>query len=79
MKSEDIITLQRELEQYKKDKEQIRNIVGQIGGKVSSKHDTIINIIFIALISILFTSYIQYTSPSPHSLLRRDRDTVCVN
>ncbi len=50
----DIQTLQKELEQFKKEKEAIRNLVGQIGGKASNKRDKVINIIFYILISFLF-------------------------
>ncbi len=51
---EDIKQLQKELNQYKKEKEAIKNIIGQIGGVQSRKRDKIVNIIFISLIAILF-------------------------
>lgn len=43
-----------ELEQFKKQKEQIRKIMGQIGGIKDAKKDKFVNIIFIILILILF-------------------------
>ena len=46
--------LQEELEQYRKEKEKIRDLIGQIGGKASTRRDKIINIVFIAAICILF-------------------------
>ena len=36
-----------ELEQFRKEKDRIRQLVGQIGGKNSEGHDKAINIIFI--------------------------------
>ncbi len=51
---EDIKQLQKELNQYKKEKDTIKNIIGQIGGVQSRKRDKVVNIIFISLIVILF-------------------------
>ena len=45
---------EEELEQYRKEKEKIRNLVGQIGGKSTSKLDTGVNILFIILLVLLF-------------------------
>lgn len=45
--------LKKELEQFKKEKEQIRQIVGQIGGIADTKKDKIINIVFTFLIVLL--------------------------
>ncbi len=50
----EIQSLQEELEQFKKEKEAIRNLVGQIGGNTSSKRYTIVNITFFVLIAFLF-------------------------
>lgn len=44
----------RELEQYRKEKEQIRQIVGQIGGIDDERQDRIVNVIFFILIFALF-------------------------
>ena len=51
---DDAELLRQELEQYKKEKERIRNLLGQIGGNVSKKQTRIINTIFIVLIVLLF-------------------------
>ena len=46
--------LRQELEHYKSEKERIRKIIGQIGGKTSKRRDQVINIVFIALVIFLF-------------------------
>ncbi len=46
--------LMEELEQFRKEKERIRMLVGQIGGKHSQKRDHIINISFIIAMVFLF-------------------------
>jgi len=46
--------LQEELEQFRKEKEKIKNIIGAIGAKSSPRQDKIFNISFIAAIVILF-------------------------
>jgi len=46
--------LKKELEEFKKEKEKIRKLVGAIGGKNSSKFEKIINIAFLILMLILF-------------------------
>ena len=47
--------LMKELEQFRKEKARIRQLVGQIGGKHSQKHDHIINFIFIVAMVVLFS------------------------
>ncbi len=47
--------LLEELEQFRKEKERIRNLVGQIGGKKSGKRDHAVNIGFIIAMLLLFT------------------------
>jgi len=54
MSAEDHQTLIEELEQFRKEKERIRMLVGQIGGKHSQRRDNYINIGFIAAIIVLF-------------------------
>lgn len=54
-KSLDQEALLEELEQFRKEKERIRHLVGQIGGKHSQKHDHVINIVFIAAMVLLLT------------------------
>jgi xanthosine utilization system XapX-like protein len=46
--------LQDELEQFRKEKEQIKRLVGQIGGATTTTRDTAFNVVFIALIAGLF-------------------------
>ncbi len=46
--------LMEELEQFRKEKERIRMLVGQIGGKHSQKRDHIMNIGFIIIMVVLF-------------------------
>ena len=48
--------LKEELEQFKAEKEKIRKLVGQIGGKQSDLHDRIINTSFIIIIVLLFSA-----------------------
>jgi len=50
----DTEALQRELEEFKAEKEKIRMLVGQIGGVRSAERDRIINLVFLTLIGILF-------------------------
>ena len=52
--------LQEELEQYHKEKERIKNIIGAIGARTSTRRDKILNISFIAAIVVLFTLDIMW-------------------
>ncbi|MDO9465605.1 MAG: hypothetical protein Q7J67_09970 [bacterium] len=45
--------LQEELEQFRKEKEKIKNIIGAIGAKTSARQDRILNISFITAIIVL--------------------------
>jgi len=49
----DPIKLKAELDQFKKEKEKIRNLMGQIGGKDAEKQDKIANVIFVMAIVLL--------------------------
>ncbi|MDH3982173.1 MAG: hypothetical protein OES84_04650 [Kiritimatiellaceae bacterium] len=53
MEELDPIKLKAELDQFKKEKEKIRQLMGQIGGKGSEKKDRLVNKIFISAIAIL--------------------------
>ncbi len=44
----------KEIEEYNKEKDQIKAMLGKVGGTSYSKLDTIINIIFLLLISFFF-------------------------
>ncbi|MBD3343670.1 MAG: hypothetical protein GF401_01255 [Chitinivibrionales bacterium] len=46
--------LRQELEHFRAEKEKVRAVVGQIGGKSSAHIDKIVNIIFILAIVVLF-------------------------
>lgn len=46
-------SLEEELEQYKQEKEKIRQLVGRIGGAGSSKRDRVVNIVFLLAIAAL--------------------------
>ena len=50
-KKEEII---REIQEYNKERDEIKNMLGKIGGKSYSKLDTVINIVFLLLISFFF-------------------------
>jgi len=50
----DTRSLEEELEQFKREKEQIRTVIGQIGGVGATRRDQIVNIAFIAAIALLF-------------------------
>lgn len=53
MEELDPIKLKAELDQFKKEKEKIRQLMGQIGGKHQEKHDMVMNWIFIIAITLL--------------------------
>ena len=54
MAATDTEVLREELEQFRKEKEKIRELVGQIGGVASNRRDRVINVVFLAAIAILF-------------------------
>jgi hypothetical protein len=54
MKEEEIKKLQEELEEFQREREAIKSIVGSIGGKLSGKKDKHINIAFIIIITVIF-------------------------
>jgi len=53
MTKPEVKELQEELEQFRKEKEKIKNIIGAIGAKVSTRQDKILNISFIVAITVL--------------------------
>ncbi len=55
MDEREVKLLREELEEFKKEKEQIRQFVGQIGGTGSEKNDKIFNFVFICAIILLFS------------------------
>jgi uncharacterized membrane protein len=57
----DAAALQEELENFKREKEKIRNQIGAIGGAIVSKKDKIINLCFvIAIIILLLTDIMRH-------------------
>lgn len=46
--------LQEELERFRKEKEKVRALIGQVGGKGSARRDKIANIVFLVAIVVLF-------------------------
>ena len=46
--------LQEEIEEYNKERDRIKFVIGKIGGKRYSKSDSVINIVFLVIIAILF-------------------------
>lgn len=53
MEELDPIKLKAELDQFKKEKEKIRQLMGQIGGKGAEKKDRILNWVFISAIVMI--------------------------
>jgi len=47
---EETDALRAELEHYKAERERIRDIVGQIGGKTTKRRDFVINMVFLTLV-----------------------------
>ena len=54
MSEQEIKALQEELEQYRKEKEKIKNIIGTIGGKSMNKYNKVYNTVFIILLVVFF-------------------------
>ncbi len=46
--------LRRELEEFHQEKNRVRDVIGRIGGKVSSRIDTAVNLAFVLIIATLF-------------------------
>lgn len=55
MRDRKIAELTEELKQFQAEKEKIRMIVGQVGGRVTEKNEYILNIVFILMLGLLFT------------------------
>jgi len=54
MSEQEIKALQDELEQYRKEKDKIKSIIGSIGGKSLGKYDKIFNIGFVLFLVLFF-------------------------
>lgn len=53
-RTEETMSLEEELEQFKSEKEKIRSLVGQIGGKDQRRIDALVNTVFFTGITGLF-------------------------
>ena len=53
MNEAETASLKEEMEQFRQEKERIRVVVGQIGGKRTNKRDRIINIVFVVGLLLL--------------------------
>ncbi|MCP3965632.1 MAG: hypothetical protein GY750_14735 [Lentisphaerae bacterium] len=51
---DELLALRQELEDYRKEKEQIRQVIGAIGGADSQKKDKVFNIAFIGVLVLIF-------------------------
>lgn len=61
MAQSDTANLMEELEQFRQEKEKIRQLVGQIGGKAANKRDKVINIAFIvAIVTLLALDVLRH-------------------
>ena len=61
MADADMESLQEELKAFREEKEKIRGIVGQIGGKQATKRNKLMNILFILLLaSLLFVDFSRH-------------------
>mgnify|MGYP006300520249 CR=1 FL=1 len=54
MEEEVYENLKEEIEEFNKEKNRIKDLMGRIGGQKYSKRDMILNIIFLAVIVVLF-------------------------
>ena len=55
MTQPDTKALTEELEHFRQEKEKVRKLVGQIGGKATAKRDRAINVVFVIAIVTLFS------------------------
>ena len=54
MSNQNVSALREEVEHFKKEKEKIRQIIGDVGATKSNRRDQTINIVFIASVAVLF-------------------------
>ena len=65
MNREEERMIENELEQFKAEKEKIRQIVGKIGGKTTSRNDRLVNFTFVSVLVLLFVIDIMHASGIP--------------
>jgi len=56
----DAQSLQEELDHYRSERDKVRAIVGQIGGKASAARDKVLNTVFIVLVLSLFAGDLMH-------------------
>ena len=57
--------IEKELDQFKAEKEKIRQIVGRIGGKTTSRNDKLVNTTFVGFLLLLFVIDIMHVIGLP--------------
>lgn len=70
MEDRDTSSLEEELEQFRAEKEKIRELVGRIGGVTSNRRDRVLNAVFIVAIAFLvlidvFRHVLGFSIPLP--------------
>ncbi len=66
MEERDTQSLEEELEQFRREKEKIRQLVGRIGGAASSKRDKVVNIVFVAaIVALLLADALKHIAGWP--------------
>ena len=61
MTKPDTEVLTEEVEHFRQEKEKVRKLVGQIGGKANAKRDRVINVLFVIVILTLFSlDFLRY-------------------
>lgn len=81
---QEIKALRKELDDYRKEKEQIRQIIGSIGGTGNAKREKILNFIFVFLLCAIFSSDIlrhfgNYKIPYVTSMLSLEIGVLLVS
>jgi hypothetical protein len=61
MAEHDTENLMEELEHFRREKEKVRKLVGQIGGRASLRRDRVLNVVFImAIACLLVLDFLRY-------------------
>jgi len=80
----EIESLREELEDYRKEKDQIRQVIGAIGGTGNDKREKVLNFIFVFLLCLIFTSDIlrhfwKFEIPYVNSMLSLEIGVLLVS
>jgi hypothetical protein len=81
---EEIEALRKELEDYRKEKDQIRQVIGAIGGTGNDKREKVLNFIFVFFLCLIFTSDIlrhfgEFKIPYVNSMLSLEIGVLLVS